>query len=282
MRRAKIVATMGPAVSTPERIAELVEAGLNVARLNMSHGTHADHDHSFQLIRAAAAAAGTPIAILADLQGPKIRLGNFADGPVTLAPGDTFVITTDESCVGTAERCSTTYGGLTGDVHAGDAVLIDDGRIALQVVGVSGNDVTTTVVVGGPVSNHKGINLPGRRGERAGHVGEGHRRPALGTGEGRRHDRPLVRALGRRRRRRPQGDGRGRRAPADRREDREAAGDREPRRHHQVLRRVHGGPRRPRRGAPARGGPARPEAHHRGGPDEREGRSSSRRRCSSR
>ncbi len=152
---------MGPAVSTPERIAELVDAGLNVARLNMSHGTHADHDHSFGLIRAAAAAAGTPIAIMADLQGPKIRLGNFADGPVRLAPGDTFVITTDESCVGTAECCSTTYSGLTGDVRSGDAILIDDGRIALQVVGVSGNDVTTTVVVGGPVSNHKGINLPG-------------------------------------------------------------------------------------------------------------------------
>jgi len=152
---------MGPAVSTPERIRELIGAGLNVARLNMSHGSHADHDHSYELIRAAAAAAGTPIAILADLQGPKIRLGNFADGPVTLAPGDTFVITTDVSCVGTAERCSTTYGGLTGDVGVGDSVLIDDGRIALRVVGVSGDDVTTTVVVGGPVSNHKGINLPG-------------------------------------------------------------------------------------------------------------------------
>jgi len=151
---------MGPAVSTPERISELVEAGLNVARLNMSHGSHADHDRSFDLIRTASAAAEFPVAILADLQGPKIRLETFAEGQAHLQPGDPFVITTAD-CDGDAKRCSTTYKGLTGDVAAGDAILIDDGRISLRVDGVSGDDVLTTVVVGGVVSDHKGINLPG-------------------------------------------------------------------------------------------------------------------------
>ncbi|MDQ1250585.1 MAG: pyruvate kinase [Actinomycetota bacterium] len=134
---------------------------MDVARFNLSHGTHAEHERLFRLLHEVADEAGRAIGLMADLQGPKIRLGTFAEaGPVMLEPGDRFVITTAE-CEGTAERCSTTYEGLPGDVAAGDRVLIDDGRVALRVLKVDGVDVVTEVVEGGPVSDHKGINLPG-------------------------------------------------------------------------------------------------------------------------
>ncbi len=160
MHRAKIVCTLGPATSTPERIHELVMAGMDVARLNMSHGTHADHERSYRLVREAADATGHGVGIVADLQGPKIRLDKFADGPVDVEPGQQFTITTrdvpgDEKC------CGTTYDGLPGDVSAGDPILVDDGRVRLRVVSVEGDDVLTEVEIGGRLSNHKGINLPG-------------------------------------------------------------------------------------------------------------------------
>ncbi|MFW6596956.1 pyruvate kinase [Propionibacteriaceae bacterium Y2011] len=160
MRRAKIVCTLGPATSSPERLRELVAAGMDVARLNMSHGDHADHKQNLEAVRAAAADADRAIAVLVDLQGPKIRLGRFAAGKETLAYGAKFTITTDD-IEGTAERCSTTYAGLPGDVKAGDKILIDDGRLMVEATEVTDTEVHTTVLVGGQVSNNKGINLPG-------------------------------------------------------------------------------------------------------------------------
>ena len=160
MRRAKIVCTLGPASSSAERLAELVAAGMDVARLNMSHGDYSDHEGNLKRVRDAATAAGRPIGVLADLQGPKIRLGRFAAGKETLVEGERFAITV-EDVPGTADRCSTTYKGLPGDVRPGDTILIDDGRLSLKVLEVTATDVVTEVVVGGPVSNNKGINLPG-------------------------------------------------------------------------------------------------------------------------
>jgi pyruvate kinase len=133
---------------------------MDVARLNMSHGDYADHERNLRSVRDAAADAGRPVGVLADLQGPKIRLGRFTNGKEKLHVGATFSITVD-NVDGTVERCSTTYKGLPGDVRPGDLILIDDGRIALRANEVTGTDVITEVVVGGSVSNNKGINLPG-------------------------------------------------------------------------------------------------------------------------
>ncbi|HOB04763.1 MAG TPA: pyruvate kinase [Propionibacteriaceae bacterium] len=160
MRRAKIVCTLGPATSGPERMSQLVAAGMDVARLNMSHGDYPDHLARLQEVREAATRAGKTVAVFADLQGPKIRLGRFAEGPVTLINGATFTITIDD-IAGDVERCSTTFKGLPGDVSPGDTILIDDGLIELRAKEVTPTDVICDVVVGGPVSNNKGINLPG-------------------------------------------------------------------------------------------------------------------------
>ena len=160
MRRAKIVCTIGPATDSAEALVDLVDAGMNVARLNMSHGDHLIHAKRVGWIRDAARVAGRPVGILADLQGPKIRLGEFADGEAHISAGDRFVITI-EDVPGTAERASTTLKTLTQDVQPGDQILINDGAIELKAVEVTDIDVVTEVVVGGRVSDHKGINLPG-------------------------------------------------------------------------------------------------------------------------
>ena len=160
MRRAKIVCTMGPAVESPENVARLVGAGMNVARLNLSHGNYEEHQVRLDRVREAANRAGKAIAILVDLQGPKIRLGRFENGPHELSRGDIFTITTDEVS-GTKERASTTYKGLPGDCKAGDRILIDDGKVAVEVVEVKGSDVVTKCVEPGAISNNKGLNLPG-------------------------------------------------------------------------------------------------------------------------
>ncbi|MDR1852486.1 MAG: pyruvate kinase [Propionibacteriaceae bacterium] len=160
MRRAKIVCTLGPASDTPEQILELAKAGMNVARLNMSHGDHVEHQKRLQAVRDAAREVGRPIGVLCDLQGPKIRLGVFPDGPVKIKKGNQFTITT-EDVPGTAERASTTLKSLTQDVSVGDDILIDDGNIVLKAVEVTDTDVVTEVIVGGKISDHKGINLPG-------------------------------------------------------------------------------------------------------------------------
>jgi pyruvate kinase len=151
---------MGPATSSEEGIAALLDAGMNVARMNFSHGDHADHQVIYDRLRAGAASAGKALAVLADLQGPKIRLGRFADGPHDWATGDQVTITVDD-VTGTRDRVSTTYKGLAQDARPGDRLLIDDGKVGLVVAGVDGNDVLCTITEGGPVSNNKGISLPG-------------------------------------------------------------------------------------------------------------------------
>lgn len=160
MRRAKIVATLGPSTQSLAAVRGLVEAGMDVARLNLSHGSYEDHERSYHAVRQASDELGRGVGVLVDLQGPKIRLGRFVEGRVTLRAGDEFIVTT-ESVQGDASIVSTTYAGLPGDVRAGDQVLVDDGRIALEVTGVDGPRVLTRVVVGGEVSNNKGFNLPG-------------------------------------------------------------------------------------------------------------------------
>ena len=159
-RRAKIVCTMGPVTSSPERIRELVRAGMDVARLNFSHGTHADHAQVYKTIREASDECGRAVGILADLQGPKIRLGRFAGGPVEWREGDVVRVTV-EDVAGTHDRVSTTYEGLAEDAREGDRLLIDDGKVALIVRKVEDYDVVCEVVEGGTVSDHKGLSLPG-------------------------------------------------------------------------------------------------------------------------
>jgi pyruvate kinase len=158
-RFAKIVCTIGPASVAEGIIEQMTRAGMDVARLNFSHGTHAEHHQAIQRIRSVEARIGKPIAILQDLQGPKIRLGTFAGGSAVLRRGEAFVLTT-ESVSGNAERASISYGGFARDVKPGDRVLIDDGRIALDVEEVRGEDVSCRVVTGGVVKDHKGVNLP--------------------------------------------------------------------------------------------------------------------------
>jgi pyruvate kinase len=161
-RRAKIVCTLGPASSSPDRITALVAAGLDVARLNMSHGSHDTHLATYHAVRAACDASGHSVGVLVDLQGPKIRLGRFASGAVMLVAGQEFTIT-GEDVPGDQHESSTTYPDLAGDVRPGTQVLVDDGRVVLEVTGVDGPRVHTKVVVGGRVSDHKGLNLPGVR-----------------------------------------------------------------------------------------------------------------------
>src|SRR4051795_5847186 len=159
-RRAKIVCTLGPATGSLEQITALVEAGMDVARLNFSHGKHEDHERAYRLGRGATDKGGRAVAVLADLQGPKIRLGTFADGPVLWESGRRVCITV-EDVQGTVDRVSTTYKDLANDVRVGDRLLIDDGKLALTVVDVTGPDVFCLVLEGGPVSNNKGLSLPG-------------------------------------------------------------------------------------------------------------------------
>src|SRR3954449_8648005 len=158
MRRAKIVCTLGPAVDG--RMAELVDAGMDVARFNLSHGAYEEHRKRYLEVRKASDDTGRAVGVLVDLQGPKIRLGRFASGPVELEPGDRFTITT-EDVPGDRDLVSTTYAGLAGDARPGDRILIDDGKVCVQVVEVDGPRVVTEVLEGGVVSNNKGLNLPG-------------------------------------------------------------------------------------------------------------------------
>ena len=159
VRRAKIVVTLGPATDGREH--DLIAAGLDVARLNFSHGTTEEHARRSGAVRAAAAAAGRPVAIMQDLQGPKIRVGRLASGgPVQLMAGQEFTITTRD-VIGDAARASCTYPGLASDLRPGDHLLLDDGRIRLTVRAVDGDEVRTVVDEGGPLGEHKGINAPG-------------------------------------------------------------------------------------------------------------------------
>jgi pyruvate kinase len=160
MRRAKIVCTLGPATDSYDQIKALVEAGMDVARLNLSHGTYAEHEERCRRVRSASDETGRSVGVLADLQGPKIRLGRFREGPVLLERDDEFTITVEEM-EGDRRICGTTYDGLAADVSRGERILVDDGRVTLEVVEVDGPRVHTKVVEGGLISDHKGLNLPG-------------------------------------------------------------------------------------------------------------------------
>lgn len=159
-RRTKIVCTLGPAVASKNGILDLVNAGMDVARLNFSHGDHPDHEQNYKWVREASDETGRAVGILADLQGPKIRLGRFINGEEYWADGEEVRITVDD-IQGTHDRVSTTYKNLAKDAKPGDRLLVDDGKVGLECVGVEGNDVICKVTEGGPVSNNKGVSLPG-------------------------------------------------------------------------------------------------------------------------
>lgn len=160
MKRTKIVCTLGPATDEGEGILNLVKAGMNVARINASHGTHAEHEERIRKVRTASEQLDEPVAILVDLQGPKIRVGEFPNGPAQLEVGDSFTITT-RPVEGSQTIVSTSYQGFAGDCSVGDMILVDDGKVQLRVVEVTDTDVRTECVVPGPISDHKGVNLPG-------------------------------------------------------------------------------------------------------------------------
>jgi len=159
-RRTKIVCTLGPAVASEDAILRLVQDGMDVARLNFSHGDHADHEQNYNWVRSATDATGRAVGILADLQGPKIRLGRFKNGSEQLDNDEIVRITVDD-VEGTHDRVSTTYKNLADDAKPGDRLLIDDGKVAIECIEVDGNDVVCRVTEGGPVSNNKGVSLPG-------------------------------------------------------------------------------------------------------------------------
>src|SRR5579862_3561008 len=159
-RETKIVATLGPASSTSEILTRLIAAGVDVVRMNFSHGSAQDHIERARMVREAAAGLGREVAIMADLQGPKIRVGKFADGRILLNEGDRFTL--DAGCeLGNQERVGLDYKELPNDVHAGDALLLNDGLIKLEVISVKGPAILTRVIVGGILSNNKGINRQG-------------------------------------------------------------------------------------------------------------------------
>jgi pyruvate kinase len=160
MRRAKIVCTLGPASNTLERIRALVDAGMDCARLNFSHGDHKDHAAVARMLREVAARAGRPISILADLSGPKMRVGRFPGGPIELIPGKPFVLSARD-VPGDQNIVSVTYKPLPRDVRPGDPILLDDGLLQLRVERVEGDDVHCVVEIGGTLSNNKGLNMPG-------------------------------------------------------------------------------------------------------------------------
>jgi pyruvate kinase len=159
-RRTKIVATLGPASSDPKTLARMIEAGLDVVRVNFSHGTAAEHRKRVELVRTLARKSGRAVGVLVDLQGPKIRIGRFREHKITLAAGQKFVL--DAECeVGDQNTVGLDYKNLPRDVRPGDTLLLDDGRIVLGVSSVKGPRITTVVELGGPLSNNKGINRKG-------------------------------------------------------------------------------------------------------------------------
>jgi pyruvate kinase len=161
MKRTKVVCTLGPASSSRETIAAMIEAGMDVARLNFSHGEREDHGSALELVRSVAADLGRNVAVLQDLAGPKTRIGPIREGQVVLRAGHRFVLTARD-VPGDEHEASLTYTDLPKDVAAGDRLLLADGTIELRAEDVTDRDIATRVVVGGPLSSHKGINLPDR------------------------------------------------------------------------------------------------------------------------
>jgi pyruvate kinase len=159
-QKTKIVCTIGPASDSPAVMKQMIEAGMSVARLNFSHGAFAGHKRVIEDLRGAAGFLGRRIAIMADLPGPKMRIGKFAAEPIELKPGDPFTLTTDD-VVGDRRRVSVSFNALPTSVKRGDVLFLNDGYVQLEVVEVSGNEVSCTVLVGGELRSHKGLNLPG-------------------------------------------------------------------------------------------------------------------------
>jgi len=159
MPRTKIICTLGPATHTPERIAALIDAGMDIARINFSHGTSAEHAETIACVRDSARAKKKTIAIMQDLQGPKIRVGILEGGAIELVPGAQLVITSDD-ILGTQRKISTTFKEFIHDIKPGDSILLADGLMKLRVDSVQSNDIITTVIDGGTLHDHKGINLP--------------------------------------------------------------------------------------------------------------------------
>lgn len=162
LRRTKIVATIGPSTTKPDVLRELIKAGATTLRLNFSHGTHEDHQRSIRLIRQTSFELNQPVAILQDLQGPKIRLGKFETGSISLKRGDPFILTS-HLMAGTQEMSSVTYEPLADEVPEGAKILLDDGKVEMLVekVDKAEKQLHCRVVVGGPLSNNKGVNFPG-------------------------------------------------------------------------------------------------------------------------
>lgn len=159
LKKTKIVCTIGPASRDADTMREMLEAGMNVARLNFSHGTHEEHRKTIETFRRVRDEQDRPAAILLDTKGPEIRLGDFENGSEILEEGDEFTLTSEE-CPGTKERVSTTYKALPSQVSLGTSILIDDGRVQLRVAGTTEDEVRCIVVNGGKVSNRKGVNIP--------------------------------------------------------------------------------------------------------------------------
>ncbi|MEZ4384070.1 MAG: pyruvate kinase [Nannocystaceae bacterium] len=160
-RRAKIVCTIGPASNSPEALGELIDAGLNVARLNFSHGSHADHEKVFRVVRQEASARDVAVAILADLQGPKIRVGKIPEPGIELVAGETLILTVDASAECGPGRVSIDYPKLAAEASPGDRILMDDGNLEVRVKSIEGDDIHCTIVFGGTLKARKGVNLPG-------------------------------------------------------------------------------------------------------------------------
>ena len=161
MRKTKIICTIGPASDNEETLREMFAAGMNLARLNFSHGTHAEHKVKFDLIKKVRADMNLPIAIMLDTKGPEYRIRTFKDGKVELKEGDTFTFTTDE-VEGTKERVSVSYKGLIDNLEVGDRILVNNGLVVFEVKQLAGNDAICTVVTGGTLSNQKSMNFPNK------------------------------------------------------------------------------------------------------------------------
>ena len=162
IRRTKIIATLGPATDSPEALKALIEAGADILRINLSHGTHKEQALRAAQVRGMALVLKKEVAILADLRGPKIRLEKFVDGSVTLATGDTFTLdASDDADTGDQSGIGVTYKGLADDVSTGDLLLLDDGLITMRAVEIQGRKITCEVEVGGVLGDRKGINVLG-------------------------------------------------------------------------------------------------------------------------
>ena len=161
MRKTKIICTIGPACDSEETLEKMIHAGMNVARFNFSHGTHADHKRQMDAVKRVRERLGAPVAILLDTKGPEYRIGTFEDRKVMLAEGDTFTFTV-ENCVGNAQRVSVSYKNLPEELSVGDTILLNNGLLEFSVTAVTESEIVTRVVIGGELSDRKSMSFPGK------------------------------------------------------------------------------------------------------------------------